>query len=97
MSLYYETADILTASNEKGGSLRSRIFSNKNLKSQPAQIYALAIETCKWSIVLKDVIEHAGLLSLERKVRVYACYTFKTITNLNLLLVDAHSLPPPRP
>jgi putative methyltransferase len=68
MSLYYEAADILTAPAIAGGSLKSRIFSKKDLKSQPAQIYALVIETCKWSPVLKEVIEYADILRLERKV-----------------------------
>ncbi|KAM0127509.1 hypothetical protein ACHAP3_008741 [Botrytis cinerea] len=68
MSLYYEAAEVLAAPTNQGGSLRSRIFSKKDLKSQPAQIYALAIETCKWSPVLKDVIENADLLRLERKL-----------------------------
>jgi putative methyltransferase len=68
MSLYYEAADVLTAPANAGGSLKSRIFGNKNVKSQPAQIYALVIETCKWSSILKEVIERAALLSSERKV-----------------------------
>jgi 25S rRNA (cytosine2278-C5)-methyltransferase len=68
MSLYYEAADVLTAPANAGGSLKSRIFGNKNVKSQLAQIYALVIETCKWSSILKEVIEHAALLSSERKV-----------------------------
>lgn len=69
MSLYHETAEFLTTPSNAGGSLKSRIFSKKDLKSQPAQIYALAIETCKWSAVLKEVIEKADILSLERKAR----------------------------
>lgn len=69
MSLYHEAADVLTAPTNAGGSLKSRIFSKKDLKSQPAQIYALTIETCKWSPVLKEVIENADILRLERKVR----------------------------
>lgn len=68
MSLYYEAADLLTAPSKTGGSLKSRIFGKKELKSQPAQIYALAIETCKWSLVLKEVVENADILRLERKV-----------------------------
>jgi putative methyltransferase len=67
MSLYWETADLLTAPTNVGGSLRSRIFSKRDLKSQPAQIYALSIETCKWSPVLKEVVENADILRLERK------------------------------
>lgn len=69
MSLYHETAEFLTAPSNAGGSLKSRIFSKKDLKSQPAQVYALAIESCKWSSVLKEVIENADILKLERKVR----------------------------
>ncbi|TVY15680.1 25S rRNA (cytosine-C(5))-methyltransferase rcm1 [Lachnellula arida] len=68
MSLYHETAEFLTAPTNIGGSLKSRIFSKKDLKSQPAQIYALAIESCKWSSVLKEVIEKADILRLERKL-----------------------------
>ncbi|KAG9232563.1 S-adenosyl-L-methionine-dependent methyltransferase [Amylocarpus encephaloides] len=68
MSLYHETAEFLTSSASSGGSLKSRIFSKEDLKSQPAQIYALAIESCKWSSVLKEVIENADILKLERKV-----------------------------
>jgi 25S rRNA (cytosine2278-C5)-methyltransferase len=69
MSLYHEAADVLTAPGNAGGSLKSRVFSGKTLKSQPAQLYALVVETCKWSFILKEVIERASLLSLERKVR----------------------------
>ncbi|PMD36514.1 S-adenosyl-L-methionine-dependent methyltransferase [Hyaloscypha variabilis F] len=68
MSLYWETADLLTAPTNAGGSLKSRIFGKKDLKSQPAQIYALAIETCKWSSVLKEVVENADILRVERKL-----------------------------
>ncbi|OBT54426.1 hypothetical protein VE04_04229 [Pseudogymnoascus sp. 24MN13] len=68
MSLYYEAADVLKAPTTTGGSLKSRIFSKKDFKAAPAQIYALVIETCKWSAVLKEVIEKTGLLGLERKL-----------------------------
>ncbi|OBT61390.1 hypothetical protein VE03_09262 [Pseudogymnoascus sp. 23342-1-I1] len=68
MSLYYEAADVLKAPTTAGGSLKSRIFSKKDFKAAPAQIYALVIETCKWSAVLKEVIEKTGLLGLERKL-----------------------------
>jgi putative methyltransferase len=71
MSLYHEAVDVLTAPTNVGGSLKSRVFNKKGLKSPPAQVYALAIETCKWSPVLKEVIENADLLRLERKVRSY--------------------------
>ena len=68
MSLYYEAVDVLIAPTNAGGSLKSRIFSKKDLKSHPAQIYALAIETCKWSPILKEIIESAEILRLEKKV-----------------------------
>lgn len=77
MSLYYEAADVLKAPTNTGGSLKSRIFS-KDFKAPPAQIYALVIETCKWSAVLKEVIEKTGLLGLERKVR--SCPTTNSTT-----------------
>ncbi len=68
MSLYYEAAGILEAPNTSGGSLKSRIFSKKDFKSPPAQIYALVIETCKWSFVLKEIIERTELFKLEKKL-----------------------------
>ncbi|KAI1747140.1 S-adenosyl-L-methionine-dependent methyltransferase [Xylaria castorea] len=72
MSLYHETADILSAPPSTGGNLKTRLFGNgqkkKPLKSPPQQIYALASETCKWSSVLKEVIDSSELLRHERKL-----------------------------
>ncbi|GKT53136.1 NOL1/NOP2/sun family protein [Colletotrichum tofieldiae] len=68
MSLYHETAEILSASPDHGGSLKNRVFGKKGLKSPPAQVYALALETCKWSGVLKEVVEAAEILRHERKL-----------------------------
>jgi putative methyltransferase len=68
MSLYYEAAAILANVDKTGGSLKSRIYNKKDLKSTPGQIFALIAETSKWSVVLKDVIEKCGLLAAERKV-----------------------------
>ena len=68
MSLYYETADILSLPAGAGGNLKSRVFGDKGLKSKPTQVYALALETSKWSAVLKEVIDNSGLLRHERKV-----------------------------
>ncbi|KAK3357331.1 S-adenosyl-L-methionine-dependent methyltransferase [Lasiosphaeria hispida] len=68
MSLYHETAALLSAPATHGGSLKSRVFGSKDLKSPPAQVYALALESCKWSPVLKEVIENAQLLQAERKL-----------------------------
>ncbi|KAK3302222.1 S-adenosyl-L-methionine-dependent methyltransferase [Chaetomium strumarium] len=68
MSLYHETASILTSPSTHGGSLKSRIYGNKDLKSPPAQVYALAFESSKWSAVLKEVVENSQLLQTERKL-----------------------------
>ena len=68
MSLYYEAADLVANSGGEGGSLKSRVYGKKGLKSTPSHLYALIIESTKWSAVLKDVIERSGLLKLERKV-----------------------------
>lgn len=77
MSLYHEGADVLVASSTEGGSLKSRIFGRRNIKSSPGQLYALVFETCKWSLVLKEVIDAAAILSIEKKVRVvFAIFVF---------------------
>ncbi|KAI0880820.1 S-adenosyl-L-methionine-dependent methyltransferase [Annulohypoxylon maeteangense] len=70
MSLYHETADILSEApiNSSGGNLKTRIFGKKDLKSPQQQVYALALETCKWSPVLKEVIDNSELLRHERKL-----------------------------
>ncbi|OAA58515.1 nol1 nop2 sun domain containing protein [Niveomyces insectorum RCEF 264] len=39
----------------------------KERKAPPAQVYALAVETCKWSAVLSEVVDAAGLLVHERR------------------------------
>ncbi|KAF1830443.1 hypothetical protein BDW02DRAFT_650637 [Decorospora gaudefroyi] len=68
MSLYYEAAAILANSDNIGGSLKSRIYNKKDLKSTPGQLFALIAESSKWSVVLKDVIEKCRLLAEERKL-----------------------------
>jgi hypothetical protein len=68
MSLYYEAAAILSNPEKVGGSLKSRIFGRKDLKSSPVNVFALVTETTKWSAVLKEVVERSGLLREERKV-----------------------------
>lgn len=68
MSLYYDAAPLLVSASDKDGSLKSRVFSNKDLKSPPKQVFALVSEASKWSPVLVDVIERSQLLQLERKV-----------------------------
>ena len=69
MSLYYDAATVLTATGQ-GGSLKSRIYGNETgVKSTPAHLYALISETAKYDRFLKEVIDHAGLLVHEPKVR----------------------------
>ncbi|KAL5388084.1 hypothetical protein DPSP01_003077 [Paraphaeosphaeria sporulosa] len=68
MSLYYEAAAVLANSENAGGSLKSRIYKNKDLKTSPAQLFALISEASKWSLVLKDVIERCRLLAEEKKL-----------------------------
>ncbi|KAI9166822.1 25S rRNA (cytosine-C(5))-methyltransferase rcm1 [Paramyrothecium foliicola] len=68
MSLYHEAVTFLSSSSSDGGSLKARIFRKKDLKSSPNQLYALVLETCKWSPVLKEIIDRSGLLNLERKL-----------------------------
>ncbi|KAJ5343715.1 Bacterial Fmu (Sun)/eukaryotic nucleolar NOL1/Nop2p [Penicillium brevicompactum] len=67
MSLYFDAVAILTAPSS-GGSFKSRIYSARNLRASPAQIYALTTEAAKWDTVLADVIDKSGILTLERKL-----------------------------
>ncbi|KAF3770429.1 S-adenosyl-L-methionine-dependent methyltransferase [Cryphonectria parasitica EP155] len=68
MSLYHETASVLDGDAAAGGNLRSRVFNSRDLKSPRGQVYALAVESCKWSSILSEVIDHAQLLKHERKL-----------------------------
>ncbi|KAF8542880.1 S-adenosyl-L-methionine-dependent methyltransferase [Trichophaea hybrida] len=69
MSLYLEASSILL---ETSGSLKSRIYhrpsSSPTLKSPPARLYALIIETLKHQSLLNEVIENSGILGFERKL-----------------------------
>ena len=60
---------------ERKTTLPVRIYKNKDLKSSPAQLFALISEASKWSLVLKDVIERCGLLAEEKKVGSWAFAT----------------------
>ncbi|KAK5990199.1 25S rRNA (cytosine-C(5))-methyltransferase rcm1 [Cladobotryum mycophilum] len=73
MSLYHEAAEVLStflngSSSSTGGSLKSRVFGKKTGKAPAGQLYALVLESSKWSPVLKEVIERAEILKLERKL-----------------------------
>lgn len=76
MSLYHEAAEILSSSSNSSGSLKSRVFGKKNGKAPPGQLYALVLESAKWSPVLKEVIEKTELLKLERKVNMSFYITY---------------------
>ena len=67
MSLYYEASSLI-GSNGEQGSLKARVYNTKDLKTSPAQLYAVLSEATKWSPILKEVIEKSGLLDHERKV-----------------------------
>ncbi|KAJ0418555.1 S-adenosyl-L-methionine-dependent methyltransferase [Aspergillus carlsbadensis] len=68
MSLYYDAVSVLTAPASTGGSFKSRLYTSRTLKASPAQIYALVTEAAKWDILLKEVIDNAGVLKLEPKL-----------------------------
>ena len=97
MSLYYEAASLLANPEKAGGSLKSRIYKQKGLKSSPAQLYALITEASKWSKVLKDVIEKCGLLAEEKKVSaiIFPCRKKKLIHCA--LAANADPCPSPHP
>jgi len=67
--LYHEAAQVINTASKSADSLSSQVYGNKTLKSKPAQVYALVVEAAKWSPLLCTVIEEAGLLQLERKVK----------------------------
>jgi hypothetical protein len=96
MSLYHEAAAVLSTPASTGGSFKSRIFGNSDLKSPPAQIYALAMETCKWSAVLKEVIENADILRHERKVGIIFVFLIKPKSDIThtFLLISPDTKPP---
>ncbi|KAI4223725.1 MAG: hypothetical protein LQ349_007374 [Xanthoria aureola] len=68
MSLYYDAARFLAPSEAKNGSLKSRVFGSKELRSSPKQVYALVAEASKWSPILAEVVEKSQLLQHERKL-----------------------------
>ena len=89
MSLYHEAAELLAPSSSEGGSLKSRVFKKKNLKSNPNQLYALVFETCKWSPILKEIIEKTDLLKHERKVSLQLHFlVFRDSANLTIAYTD---------
>ncbi|KAL4762717.1 rRNA (cytosine-C5-)-methyltransferase RCM1 [Aspergillus foveolatus] len=91
MSLYYDAVSILTTPSSAGGSFKSRLYNSRNLKASPAQVYALITEAAKWDILLKEVIDQAGILKLEPKVVPHHRPVLLTPL-LALLLVHDHLL-----
>lgn len=87
MSLYYEAAALLSSASQFSGSLRSRVYDSKDtIKSSPPLVYALVTECAKWDAVLSEVIDHAGILSQERKV----CQ--QPVSTSVILLTDTEAL-----
>lgn len=68
MSLYFDAAKILSLDRDQG-SLKSHLYGSKDLKSNAAQVFALISETAKCDDFLKEVLDNAGLLQDEPKVR----------------------------
>ncbi|KAI4247282.1 MAG: hypothetical protein L6R40_001625 [Gallowayella cf. fulva] len=68
MSLYYDATNFLVASSNQTGSLKSRVFGAKELKSSPKQVFALVTEASRWSPILAEVVEKAQLMQEERKL-----------------------------
>ena len=73
MALYHEASLILEELEDSSSSLKSRVY-NKSLKSPASQLYALVIETIKWSPELSEVIERSELLTQEKKVCIYMLF-----------------------
>ncbi|KAL8919127.1 MAG: hypothetical protein Q9172_005131 [Xanthocarpia lactea] len=67
MSLYYDAAKFLLPSKDQSGSLKSRVFGTKDLRSSPKQVYAVVAEASRWSPILAEVVEKSQLLQYERK------------------------------
>ncbi|KAL8907245.1 MAG: hypothetical protein Q9171_005932 [Xanthocarpia ochracea] len=67
MSLYYDAAKFLVLSKDQSGSLKSRVFGTKDLRSSPKQVYAIVAEASKWSPILAEVVEKSQLMQYERK------------------------------
>ncbi|KAL8818696.1 MAG: hypothetical protein Q9191_007884 [Dirinaria sp. TL-2023a] len=66
MSLYYDAASLLQSG--QSGSLKSRVFGARDLKSPPTQVFALLTEASKWSEILAETIEKSLLLEQEKKL-----------------------------
>ncbi|RVD87556.1 uncharacterized protein DFL_001783 [Arthrobotrys flagrans] len=67
MSLYLEAAAILES--PQTTSLKAIIYNpSKPFKSPQSKLYALIVETLKFQDILKEVVENAGILKLERKL-----------------------------
>ncbi|KAI9372619.1 S-adenosyl-L-methionine-dependent methyltransferase [Aspergillus egyptiacus] len=96
MSLYYDAVAVLTGPASSGGSFKSRLYNSRTLKASPAQVYALITEAAKWDILLKEVIDQAGILKLEPKVLptllFYVIASQRLTPLLSLLLVHDHLL-----
>lgn len=71
MNLYREAEKFLT-SNQKEGSLQTRIFNaskNKQLKTDPKHVYALVSSTLKYKPFILEIIKKAQLLKEEKQIK----------------------------
>jgi putative methyltransferase len=71
MSLYYEAASLLSGPRASpSASLKTRIYSapNGSFKSAPKQLYALLLQTRKYSEILVEVVEKSGIIEAEKKL-----------------------------
>lgn len=71
MNLYREAERFLT-SNQKEGSLQTRIFNasrNKQIKTDPRHVYALVSSTLKYKPYILEIIKKAKLLKEEKQIK----------------------------
>lgn len=70
---------MLDTTTQNGGSIKSIVFGRKDWKSNPRALFALATEAAKWSEVLSEVIEKAGLVKIEKQVRLLISISTKGV------------------
>lgn len=67
MALYAEAAAVLAGVESRQGSIKSLVYASRFQRVK--QLYALVCETQRYAAVLDAVIERAGLLRAEKKLR----------------------------
>ncbi|KAL1900134.1 hypothetical protein Sste5346_002444 [Sporothrix stenoceras] len=92
--------DVKDVQAAKGKELKEKSGRRATSVIPPAQIYALAAESCKWSGVLSEVIDKAGLLEQERKAKLTPILSILLVHDLliakngngNIQLPEHHGL-----